>query len=321
MKIRSLTLHVTHDYNVDLVEKFLQVAEMAGPLTIRVSISPPPKSAAAQTIEKLKNLGVKYISALHLQYNSEEMYRYIAEYQVFGTFNDALEYVKFLKLLHQRGEVHLSRYVSLVVGRAVYNSPYFPASISTKTGVSIALLYPNDVNQIEDIEHFLKIGEEIGRRVANSIGVEFIGVDGSLSPWGEDSVAKTIERLYGIKLGQWGSRHAIAEINNAIWNSSVLKTGFNEVMLPLAEDEELKRLVKSGLLDLEKLVGYVAVCVPGLDMVPLKINSWKSLKLLLYDLAALAERKQKAVGVRIFPVDVDEYYVEGFGKTPALELK
>ncbi|MFN7105372.1 MAG: DUF711 family protein, partial [Pyrobaculum sp.] len=216
------------------------------------------------------------------------------------------------------GEIHLARYVALSLGGVVYNSPYFPLSVTTRRGVSISLLYPNDLNRLVDVETVLKRGEEIGVQIAASLGVEFIGVDGSLSPWGHESVAKAVERLFNVKLGALGSHDAIYKINQAIERAGVKKTGFNEVMLPIAEDEEIKRLIREGVLNLDKLVSYTAVCVPGLDMAPVKIRSWDEVKRLLYDLAAISVTKRRAVGVRIFPVDVDEYDVEGFGKTPAL---
>ncbi|AAL63984.1 DUF711 family protein [Pyrobaculum aerophilum] len=320
MHVRSITLHIMWNDDFSLVDKFLEVAETASPLTVRVSVAPTPPSKAEGVVKLLKDRGVKYISAIHIYYNAEEVYHYVSQYNIFATISDVVEYVKFLKILYTRGEVHLSRYVSLVLGGAVYNSPYFPASITTKKGISISLLYPNDLNNIDDVERALKKGEEIGRHIASIIGVEFLGVDGSLSPWGEESVAKAVERLFGVRLGEPGSHYAIRKLNNAIEEARVKKVGFNEVMLPLAEDEELKRLVKNGALNLDKFISYTSVCIPGLDMAPIRIKDWELLKRALYDLAAIAETKGRPIGVRIFPVDAEEYYIEGFGPTPALLL-
>ena len=186
--------------------------------------------------------------------------------------------------------------------------------------VSLSLLSPNDLNTINDVSEALRRGEEWGRYVAEALGFEVLGVDGSLSPWGEESVAKAVERIFNTELGSPGSHYAIRLLNRAIEEAGVKKTGFNEVMLPLAEDEELKRLVWEGRLQLRDFVSYTSVCIPGLDMAPIRVGDWEALRRLLYDLAAIAEAKKRAVGVRIFPVDVDEYDVEGFGKTPALRL-
>ncbi|MFN3803659.1 MAG: DUF711 family protein [Pyrobaculum sp.] len=315
MKVRSVTLHLTGDEDLSIVEKFLDVAKAVDPATVRVSIS--PRGDVGRLIPRLRDLGVKYISALHLRYDADEVYSYVSQYGVFASLSDVVEYMRFLKRVHV-GEVHLARYVALSLGGAVYNSPYFPLSVTTRRGVSISLLYPNDLNSLEDVETVLKRGEEVGMQVASSLGVEFIGVDGSLSPWGHESVAKAVERLFNIRLGAFGSHDAIYKINQAIERAGVKKTGFNEVMLPVAEDEEIKRLVREGALNLDKLVSYTAVCVPGLDMAPVKIREWGEVKRLLYDLAAISATKRRVIGVRIFPVDVDEYDVEGFGKTPAL---
>lgn len=320
MKIRSLTLHVMWNDDFSLVDRFLDAARSASPLTVRVSVSPPPPGEAERVVNALRNRGVKYVSALHLFYGAEEVHRYVSQYGVFASFSDVEEYVKFLKIIYSKGEVHLSRYVSLLLGGAVYDSPYFPASITTRRGVSISLLYPNDLTSIDDVKTVLKRGETIGEAVARAMGVEFLGVDGSLSPWGEESVAKAVERLFGIRLGEPGSHNAIWKLNKAIEGAPIRKTGFNEVMLPLAEDEELKTLVRAGFLDISKFVSYTSVCIPGLDMAPIRVGDWTALKRLLYDLAAVAEAKRRPIGVRIFPVDQEEYDVEGFGPTPALRL-
>jgi len=320
MRIRAITLHLMWNDDFSVVERFLEVAEGFNPATVRVSISPPPPDKAEKVITTLKDLGVRYISALHLYYNAEEVYKFVSQHGVFSSFLDIGEYIRFLKIIHTKGEAQLSRYVSLLLGGAVYNSPYFPASITTQRGVSISLLYPNDLQSIDDIPHILRRGEEIGRHVALSIGLEFLGIDASLSPWGDESVAKAVERLFRVRLGEPGSHYAIYQLNKAIEATDVKKVGFNEVMLPLAEDEELKQLVRTGLLDLNKFVSYTSVCIPGLDMAPVKINSWEGLKHLLYDLASIAYVKRRPIGVRIFPVDEDEYDVEGFGKTPVLRL-
>ncbi len=316
MKLRSLTLH-THWDSLD-VERFMEVAREVNPITIRVSVSPPPRQLAERIIAKLRDAGVRYISILHLHYTAEDMYKYVSQYGVYGTLTDVVEYLQFLKRIYSRGEQQLSRYVSLLLGGLVYNSPYFPASVTTERGITVSLLYPNDIQRLEDIPHVLKIGEDLGRRVAAALGERFLGVDGSLSPWGTESVARAIERLFAVRVGTAGTHDAVYRINQSITTANVVKTGFNEVMLPLAEDEELKQLVWSGVLNLDKLVSYTAVCVPGLDMAPVKVNDWSSIRRLLQDLAAIAAAKRRPLGVRIFPVDVDEYHVETFGNTPSL---
>lgn len=320
MRIRSITLHLPWDDDYSIVAKFKQAAEELNPVTVRVSISPPPPRAAERAVAKLRDMGINYISALHLYYSVEEVYKYVAEYGVFASFTDVGEYLKFLRTIYDKGDVHLSRYVSLLAGGLVFNSPYFPASITTKRGISLSLLYPNDIKTLSDVEEALKKGEQLGNYISSALGLEFLGVDGSLSPWGEESVAKAVERLFGTKLGTPGSHYAIWQLNKAIKSAEVKKVGFNEVMLPLAEDEELKRLVRAGALTLRDFVSYTAVCVPGLDMAPIRVKDWNSLKRLLYDLVAIAEAKGRPIGVRIFPVDEEEYGVAGFGNTPALEI-
>lgn len=319
MEIRALTLHVMW-YERPQLEPFFEVAKSLGARTVRVSVSPPPRSRAEAVIEGLRSLGAEYISAPHLYYRGEEVYTLVSRHRVYSSLLDPGEYMVFLKRIHERGEAHLSRYVSLLLGGVVYNSPYFPSSITDRRGLSVALLYPDDLKSREDVPKVLKEGEAAGMHAAASLGLPFLGVDASLSPWGHQSVARAIERLYGVKVGEWGTHEAIRGLNDEITKAPISKTGFNEVMLPLAEDEGLKALVWEGLLTLEKLVSYSAVCVPGLDMVPLYISHWGRLKRLLADLSALAAYKGRPIGIRVFPVDGDEFEVEGFGRTPAFRL-
>lgn len=319
MEIRALTLHVMW-YERPQMDLLTEVARSLGARTVRISVSPPPRSRAEAVIGALRGMGAEYISAPHLYYRGEEIYALVSRHRVYSSTLDPGEYLAFLRRIYERGEAHLSRYVSLLLGGVVYNSPYFPASITDRRGLSVALLYPDDLARREDVARVLKEGEAAGMHAAASLGLPFLGVDASLSPWGQASVAKAVERLYGVKVGEWGTHEAIRDLNGEIARAPVSKTGFNEVMLPLAEDEGLKALVREGLLTLEKLISYAAVCVPGLDMVPLRISDWGRLKRLLADLAALASGKGRPVGVRIFPVDVDEYEVEGFGRTPAFRL-
>lgn len=62
-----------------------------------------------------------------------------------------------------------------------------------------------------------KIAEDVGKEIANELGVDYLGIDTSLSPWGEESVVDAIERIYGVRFGEPGTLSAIYRLNKAIW--------------------------------------------------------------------------------------------------------
>ncbi len=293
----------------------MDAAKRLRPLTIRVSVATPPREAVGQILKALEELGVEY-SAIGV-YEGDDLEELVRTYGVFAAVASVDRYLEFLRRIDKAGEPHLARNVALLLGGRVYDSPYYPAAIVAREGIALSLLYPDDVNSLDDVPAALKRAEKLGESFAASIGEPFLGVDGSLSPWGERSVAKAIHRVFGVRVGSWGTMAAIRALNEAIWSSSIKLLGFSEVMLPLAEDEELKRLAEEGALDLHKLVSYASVCVAGLDMVPVEANE-EDLRRMLLDLEAIAKSKGRAVGVRLFPASGQHFDVPGFGKTPVL---
>ncbi|MEZ0248115.1 MAG: DUF711 family protein [Thermoproteus sp.] len=315
MEVRAVALNINWDFDPERVVRFLEGAKRLGPLTVRVSVKTPPRKGLLQAVKALEELGVEYI-AVGI-YEDEDLEDLVRTYGIFATVASIDRYLKFLRNIDRRGEPELARNVALLLGGYVYDSPYYPAAIVKSEGVSLSLLYPDDINSLADIAEVLKRAEDVGRSFADSIGEAFLGVDGSLSPWGEKSVAKAIRRVFGVEVGRWGTHRSIRMLNEAIWSSGVKLLGFSEVMLPLAEDEELKRLVEREVLDLYKLASYASTCVAGLDMAPIEADS-ETLRNILLDLEAIAKTKGRPVGVRVFPASGQYFEVPGFGKTPVL---
>ncbi len=156
------------------------------------------------------------------------------------------------------------------------------------------------------------------------MGIDYLGIDVSLSPWGEESVVDAVERVYGIKFGGPGTLSAIYRLNRAIWDvsSQFRTTGFNEVMLPLAEDEKLKARAREGLVTFSKLVKYVMTCVAGVDMVPIPSGQVTLVRGLINDLHAIVSIKRRSVGLRLipYPGSGSEVDLGDFGKTPVLDM-
>lgn len=136
-------------------------------------------------------------------------------------------------------------------------------------------------------------------------GLDFGGIDLSLAPMGDDSVAAIFEAAGTITFGETGTLAFAAALTRGLQLASLtLKTtGYNGLMLPVLEDRLLGQRVEQGRVDVSKILAFSAVCGTGLDVVPLPGDTTPAqLQNLLYDVAALSARYRKPLSARLFPV-------------------
>lgn len=236
------------------------------------------------------------------------------------------------QIFETQGSEALTR-LALGLGGLV-ETPYFPSTVSKREGISLSLLYVDDLRVVarpnswrgveKKIRGILAQAVESGKRLAESSELQFLGVDPSLSPWMDESVAKLIEDLTDGEFGSPGTFHAVARLNSMISKAAGPKTvGFAEVMLPVAEDDRLKELAADGRIRLRDLVGLSMVCVAGLDMAAISARvSLRELAQVIADAMTAARVKGREMGVRILLVDGrpgDWVKVGRFGETPVME--
>ncbi len=209
-------------------------------------------------------------------------------------------------------------------------TPYFPDCASKRLGVSACLRYAGDLQDMDAAALRESTRQIIGRAASKleeacqSLGVNYIGLDASLSPWMDESVARIVENISGTTFGGPGTISSIHLVNRTIMESSAQYrlTGFNEVMLPLAEDSRLIELAEKHLITASTLTSLISASVSGLDMVALPLRlGYTVLSNLLRDAFTLAYRKQKPIGVRLILADLEPYrYVElqRFTKLPVI---
>ncbi len=205
-------------------------------------------------------------------------------------------------------------------------TPYFPSTSNIKNlyAFSLALRYVDvfrsylKENNFELLDFLKRIDEEV-----SEYKELFLGIDYSLSPWMEESVGYLIEDIYNMTLGEPGSYNAVYDLNMEIKNleekSSLKSLGFNEVMLPVGEDNLLKERVREGRLRLGLLEGLSAVCVAGLDMV----NVFKDRDILIRiirDMDRISKIKKKPIGTRLIPTMSDSVKIGKFGEVPIIKL-
>jgi hypothetical protein len=178
-----------------------------------------------------------------------------------------------------------------------------------------------------------RVGELIGREVAESLQVSFGIVDLSLAPTPTvgDSVGEILQCLGLDSIGVPGSTAALALLNDAVKKGGAFASssvgGLSGAFIPVSEDLNLSEAVQRGFLSLEKLEAMTAVCSVGLDMIaiPGKVDA-ATIAAILADEMAIGVINHKTTGVRLIPVpgkEVGEKAFFGglFGEAHIMEVR
>lgn len=210
-------------------------------------------------------------------------------------------------------DINIYTKFALLIGSWI-ETPYFPATsnISNSLGLSLSLRYVDLMKRAlvdgvpQELFEFIEKVYNMINYVSACTGTPFLGLDLSLSPWGDESVAELIEKLIGSKIGFPGTINVIHGLNKLI--ESIIKKlkirsiGFNEVMMPVAEDNVLNERVRDDDIRLRDLVNYSMVCIVGLDMVAVP-RSHLNLKRIAIDMFTVYKIKRRNIAMRIIPVD------------------
>jgi uncharacterized protein len=198
-------------------------------------------------------------------------------------------------------------------------TPYYPFAYSNKYGFSVAVeSLPIFVATWKKHKCFKKLSsvllnelmtlQNCMEQVAENIGLPFFGLDWSLAPLpnSEMSVCSLIEEISGVPIGSPGCLSVIENLTSALKEPiGVIKgVGFNGVMLSVMEDDILAERFGSGHVTINELLLYSTVCGCGLDMIPIAgSESEKSIARITSDLAHLAFRLNKPLGVRLLSIE------------------
>ena len=256
---------------------------------------------------------------------------------IWGGQNELMLFSSLLKRAFSELGPEACTRISFTVGKPLL-TPYFPSASARggELGLAASLLYANDVRKalasrraIEDrMKRCYKSAHELLRALSARLNVQSYGVDMSLSPWMEESVARLVEKLGGCEFGGPGSHHAVHELSEALRSvassGDVRAVGFNEVMLPYAEDSRLLELGAEGKLTAYSLLSLAPVCVAGLDMVVVPYRDEGELERFLKDAYALLHAKGRPSGIRVVlasgePGDV--VHLKRFGRVTVMRLK
>jgi uncharacterized protein len=154
-----------------------------------------------------------------------------------------------------------------------------------------------------------RVGELIGREVAQRLGVPFGVVDLSLAPTPNvgDSVGEIFQALGLAAIGVPGSTAALAMINDAVKKGGAFASsyvgGLSGAFIPVSEDLNIAQAVASGHLSLEKLEAMTSVCSVGLDMVAIPgDSSAETVAAIIADEMAIGVINKKTTAARLIPV-------------------
>ena len=154
-----------------------------------------------------------------------------------------------------------------------------------------------------------RVGELIGREVADQLNIRFGVADLSLAPTPNvgDSVGEIFQSLGLLSIGVPGTTAALALINDAVKKGGAFASshvgGLSGSFVPVSEDLNISQAAADGHLTLEKLEAITSVCSVGLDMVAIPGDtSEDTIAAIIADEMAIGVVNKKTTATRLIPV-------------------
>jgi len=148
-----------------------------------------------------------------------------------------------------------------------------------------------------------RAASDAGRDIEDLTGLRYLGFDPTPAPLHDVSIGAAIEAFTGARFGAPGTLAAAAIITAVAQAVPVRQVGYSGLMLPVLEDARLAQRWSEGILSLDAMLAYSAVCATGLDTIPLPGDvTREQLERIYADVAALAIRWGKPLAARLMPV-------------------
>lgn len=178
-----------------------------------------------------------------------------------------------------------------------------------------------------------RVGELIGRELAQKLGVQFGIVDLSLAPTPKvgDSIGEILQIMGITTIGAPGSTAAVAMLNDAVKKGGAFASssigGLSGAFIPVMEDATLAQAAAEGSLSLDKLEAMTSVCSVGLDMVAIPGDTpGETIAGIIADEMAIGMVNNKTTATRLIPVpgkQAGDYVSFGglFGESVIMQVK
>jgi uncharacterized protein (UPF0210 family) len=178
-----------------------------------------------------------------------------------------------------------------------------------------------------------RVGELIGRELAQKLGVQFGIVDLSLAPTPKvgDSIGEILQIMGIMQIGAPGSTAAVAMLNDAVKKGGAFASssigGLSGAFIPVMEDATLAQAAADGSLTLDKLEAMTSVCSVGLDMIAIPGDTpGETIAGIIADEMAIGMVNNKTTATRLIPVPgkrAGDYVSFGglFGESVIMEVK
>jgi uncharacterized protein (UPF0210 family) len=330
MKIRALTIFFVSEDMDKLVKYVDQLQNIKDEVvwTKRIAFPPELKDLERKVNQIPPGKGIIY-SIIHRRAKDE--LRSIADFlstdksfYASVLLNDS-KYIDDVAQLVYSLDPEIATRVAILVNEEFLTTPYFPVGSANtiNDSLSSSLIYVREFEE-NRAERVLAFADEYSKKISKEIGIRYLGIDASLSPWMEESTGRLIENLSGEKMFSFGQLSTVANINRRIfelvWRLKIAPIGFSELMLPVAEDNVLMERVREGSLTLSQLMTLTSVCVAGLDMIAVK-RDIELYKKILRDSMAIQFTKRRPYGIRIIPSTGEgEIYLKEYGKIPEIKI-
>jgi Uncharacterized conserved protein len=330
MKIRALTIFFVSEDMDKLVKYVDQLQNIKDEVvwTKRIAFPPELKDLERKVNQIPSGKGIIY-SIIHRRAKDE--LRSIADFlstdksfYASVLLNDS-KYIDDVAQLLYSLDPEIATRVAILVNEEFLTTPYFPVGSANtiNDSLSTSLIYVREFEE-NRAERVLAFADEYSKKISKEIGIRYLGIDASLSPWMEESTGRLIENLSGEKMFSFGQLSTVANINRRIfelvWRLKIAPIGFSELMLPVAEDNVLMERVREGSLTLSQLMALTSVCVAGLDMIAVK-RDIELYKKILRDSMAIQFTKRRPYGIRIIPSTGEgEIYLKEYGKIPEIKI-
>jgi hypothetical protein len=225
-----------------------------------------------------------------------------------------------MKYLEDHSDHSLGNFRFAAIANVPAYTPFYPASFHQGLGhqfavalesanvVAAVMAVPRDSEAtrqalVAELGMHARAIEDIASKIDQETGWAYMGLDLSPAPMKGASIGSATAGFTGGRFGASGTLTAVAAITSALRDINVKQVGYSGVMMPVLEDTRLAQLWGEGVLSMDQLLAYSAVCGTGLDTIPLPGDiSVQQLAHIIGDVATLSVKLSKPLSARLLPV-------------------